>query len=215
MEGVVKQDYSQMENHRMSSMTDNSLTNYFSLLSPLTKNLITAGTDRDFDTAFDTWLVEAINRIEANKLNFKDLGEESLSAVLAASLTTPEISVTQEQNSNGHVDLTIKLTNAPQLRIKLGEAKIWRGKEYHVNGLGQLINRYTTGRECRGFVISYVKIKDVANLFIDLRHHIDTSKPFNLDGLCQDHNIRWSFISIHKHTSGESISVCHVGCNLH
>lgn len=72
-----------------------------------------------------------------------------------------------------HVDLTLRLLNSSPQRMKLGEAKIWRGKEYYAKGLDQLLNRYTTGRECRGFVISYVKTKDIKGLFEDLRKHID------------------------------------------
>jgi hypothetical protein len=199
-------------------MKKSTLYNYIELtkkLSRETLDLITANNDEEFDAAFDNWLTQAIAKMEANKLNYKSLDENGLSAVLAATLSTGEISVTQEQNSNGHVDLTIKLNNSSPQRIKLGEAKIWHGKEYHAKGLDQLLNRYTTGRECRGFVVSYVKIKDIKGLFQDLRKHIDDTKPFNLDGLCRDHGIKWSFLSQHKHNSGELVGVCHIGCNLH
>lgn len=198
-------------------MSDSNLYNYIELtkkLSRETLDLITAESEEDFDKAFDNWLTQAIAKLEANKSNYESLDENGLSAVLAATLSTGEISVTQEQNSNGHVDLTIKLNNSSPQRIKLGEAKIWRGKEYHVKGLDQLLNRYTAGRECRGFVISYVKLKDIRNLFESLRKYIDQSKTFNLEGMCRDHNIKWSFLSTHKHSSGESISICHIGCNL-
>ena len=199
-------------------MENSTLYNYFELtkkLSRETLDLITANSDEEFDSAFDNWLTQAISRMEANKLNYSKLDENGLSSVLAASLTTGEISVTQEQNSNGHVDLTIKLNNSSTPRTKLGEAKIWRGKEYHIKGLDQLLNRYTTGRECRGFVISYVQQKDIKGLFEDLRKHIDSEKPFNLEGLCLNHNIKWSFLSNHKHNSGELITICHIGCNLY
>lgn len=199
-------------------MSESNLYNYIELMKKLSRetlDLITANSDAEFDVAFDNWLTQAIAKMEANKLNYNSLDENGLSAVLASTLSTGEISVTQEQNSNGHVDLTVKLNNSSTSRIKLGEAKIWRGKEYHVKGLDQLLNRYTTGRECRGFVISYVKLKDIKGLFEDLRKYIDKSKPFNLEGLCLDHNIKWSFLSKHKHTSGELIAICHIGCNLH
>ena len=199
-------------------MEKSTLYNYVELtkkLSRETLDLITANSDEEFDSAFDNWLTQAISRMEANKLNYSKLDENGLSSVLAASLTTGEISVTQEQNSNGHVDLTIKLNNSSTPRTKLGEAKIWRGKEYHIKGLDQLLNRYTTGRECRGFVISYVQQKDIKGLFEDLRKHIDSEKPFNLEGLCLNHNIKWSFLSNHKHNSGELITICHIGCNLY
>lgn len=198
-------------------MSESNLYNYIELtkkLSRETLDLITANSDEEFDSAFDNWLTQAISRMEANKLNYSKLDENGLSSVLAASLTTGEISVTQEQNSNGHVDLTVKLNNSSTPRTKLGEAKIWRGKEYHVKGLDQLLNRYTTGRECRGFVISYVQQKDIKGLFEDLQKHINSEKPFNLEGLCLEHNIKWSFLSNHKHNSGELITICHIGCNL-
>lgn len=199
-------------------MSESNLYNYIELqkkLSRETLDLVTANTEEEFDSAFDNWLTQAVSKLEANKLNYKNLDEEGLSAVLAATLTTGEISVTQEQNSNGHVDLTVKLNNSSPQRKKLGEAKIWRGKEYHVSGLDQLLNRYTTGRECRGFVISYVKIKDIKDLFEKLRKHIDEKKTFKLEGLCEDHNIKWSFLSKHKHDSGELVAICHLGCNMH
>jgi hypothetical protein len=199
-------------------MSESNLYNYIELMKKLSRetiDLITANTDEEFDTAFDNWLTQAIAKMEENKLNYMLLDENGLSAVLAATLSTGEISVTQEKNSNGHVDLTVKLNNSSTPRIKLGEAKIWRGKKYHAKGLDQLLNRYTTGRECRGFVISYVRLKDIKGLFEDLRKHIDKSKPFKLEGLCLDHNIKWSFLSKHKHRSGELIAICHIGCNLH
>lgn len=199
-------------------MKESNLYNYIELtkkLSRETLDMVTANTEEEFDDAFDNWLTQTISKLECNKLNYKSLDENGLSAVLASTLSTGEISVTQEQNSNGHVDLTVKLNNSSTQRIKLGEAKIWRGKEYHVSGLDQLLNRYTTGRECRGFVISYVRLKDIKNLFESLRRYIEDSKPFNLEGLCKDHNIKWSFLSNHKHSSGELISICHIGCNMH
>lgn len=215
---MVSQDSSKMENNKLNMMSESNLYNYIELtkkLSRETLDLITATTDEEFDTAFDNWLTQAIAKMEAGKKEFKILSEDGLSNILACTLSTPEISVTREQNSNGHVDLTVKLLNSSPQRIKLGEAKIWRGNEYHAKGLDQLLNRYTTGRECRGFVISYVKSKDIKALFEDLRKHIDGSKPFNLEGLCLDHNIKWSFLSNHKHNSGELIAICHIGCNLH
>lgn len=138
-------------------MSDSNLNQYIELtkkLSRETLDLVTAETEEEFNSAFDNWLTQAIAKLESNKLNYQPLDEEGLSAVLAATLSTGEVSVTQEQNSNGHVDLTIKLNNSSPQRSKLGEAKIWKGKEYHIKGLDQLLNRYTTGRECRGFVIS-------------------------------------------------------------
>ena len=194
---------------------ENSAAKYFDNLSTQTKDLLVAETDAEFDAAFDNWLVVAISRLESSSNEFRDLGEDAISSILSGYLSTGEVSVTRETHSNGHVDLTIKLVNSAVNRTKLGEAKIWSGSSYHTKGLGQLLNRYSTGRECRGFVISYVKNQDIKSLFEKLRKYIDTEKPFDLQGVCNDHNIKWSFLSSHKHSSGETVEVCHVGCNMY
>ncbi|HDQ15791.1 MAG TPA: hypothetical protein ENN45_01890, partial [Bacteroidetes bacterium] len=172
------------------SNRNNSAARYFENLSVQTKDLIVAETDAEFDKAFDNWLEVAISRLESSSKEFKDLGEDAISSILAGYLSTGEVSVTRETHSNGHVDLTVKLVNSPTNRTKLGEAKIWSGPSYHTKGLGQLLNRYTTGRECRGFVISYVKLQDIKALFEKLRQYIDNEKSCNLQGICKDHNIR-------------------------
>ncbi len=198
-------------------MEESNLYDYIELtkkMSPITLDLVTAETDEEFDSAFDHWLTQGVAQLERNSKNFKKLDEEGLSAALAIALTTGEVSVTQEENSNGHVDLTIKLVNASKPRLKLGEAKIWKGNSYHIKGLEQLLKRYTTGRECRGFVISYVRLKDITGLFTELRKYINDHKSCDLNDLCKDHNIQWSFLSDHKHGSGKLVEVCHVGCNL-
>lgn len=197
------------------SNRENSAARYFDNLSVQTKDLIVAETDAEFDKAFDNWLEVAISRLESSSKEFKDIGEDAISSILAGYLSTGEVSVTRETHSNGHVDLTVKLVNSSANRTKLGEAKIWGGPSYHTKGLGQLLNRYTTGRECRGFVISYVKLKDIKSLFEKLREYIDDEKSYDLDGICKDHNIKWSFLSSHKHSSGELVEVCHVGCNMY
>ena len=197
------------------SNKDNSAARYFDNLSVQTKDMLVAETDAEFDKAFDNWLVVGISRLELSSKEFNDLGEDAISSILAGYLSTGEVSVTRETHSNGHVDLTVKLVNSAASRTKLGEAKIWDGPSYHTKGLGQLLNRYTTGRECRGFVISYVRLQDIKSLFTKLREYIDNKKPYELQGLCKDHNIRWSFLSSHKHSSGEIVEVCHVGCNMY
>src|SRR5687768_1201317 len=76
--------------------------------APAYLDLLTAETDAEFEVAFDAVLGKAVVRLEENKKNFEPLDEEGLSAVLAAALTIPGMTVTQETNSNGHVDLTIE-----------------------------------------------------------------------------------------------------------
>jgi hypothetical protein len=127
----------------------------------------------------------------------------------------PGLTVTQETNSNGHVDLLIEVNHCTPIRTKLAEAKIYKGYAYHVSGLNQLLNRYTTGREGRGLLIIYVRNKNIKNLMKKLRTDIDDKSPEQQHGVCVDHLLQWSFITVHEHSSGEKLEVGHIGCNLY
>jgi len=179
-------------------------------------DMFAAATDEQFEKAFTDVLQWAVMHLERNKKNFQKLDEEGLSAVLAGALGIPGwLAVHQEANSNGHVDLTIEAVGCIPSRVKLGEAKIYSGPAYHVKGLQQLLQRYTTGREGRGLMIAYVKKKDIKGLIEKLRTHLNTELPLAQQGPCQDDALRWSFVSVHSHSSGESVQVGHIGCNLY
>lgn len=178
-------------------------------------DLFTARTEDEFEAAFDVLLDKAVRHLEKNKVNFQTLGEEGLSAVLAGSLSIPGLAVTQESHSNGHVDVLIEAYLCVPARTKLGEAKIYDGPAYHVQGLGQLLGRYSTGREGRGLVISYVRKKDIKALVDKLRVQLDKDLPLGQTGPTRDHFLKWSFLTTHAHGSGEELHVGHVGCNLH
>jgi hypothetical protein len=101
------------------------------------------------------------------------------------------------------------------MRRKLGEAKIYSGPAYHEKGLRQLIDRYSTGRESRGLLLNYVRKSDIAEVIKTLRQSLDTNLPLRQKGPTQDHKLKWSFSSVHGHSSGEDLAVDHVGCNLY
>jgi hypothetical protein len=118
-------------------------------------------------------------------------------------------------NSNGHVDLTIEADHCTPPRRRVGEAKIYRGPAYHIEGLKQLLNRYTTGREGRGLLIVYFRNRDISGLVAKLRRAMDDMLPCEQRGKTGDHTLKWSFLSIHGHSCGDDVQVGHVGCNLH
>lgn len=182
--------------------------------SPSFLDLITSENSEDWDTAIDSLIVRAVQHLEQNKKNFRALDEEGLTGVLVAGLTNTFIDVTQETHSNGHVDITIKSTEEFLFHRTLGEAKIYDGPEYHIGGIKQLIERYSTGRECRGFVIAYVTKKDIVNLMQKIRDKMDADLPVDQADKTTEHRLKWSFLSLHKHNSGEVLGVCHIGCNL-
>ena len=117
--------------------------------------------------------------------------------------------------STAHVDLTIEVDQCSPARIKLGEAKIYSGPSYHIKGIGQLLGRYTTGRENAGLLINYVRKKDIKGITAKLKTAMDKKLPENQTGPCEDHTLKWSLVTKHKHSSGEIVSIGHIGCNLH
>lgn len=137
----------------MSTRT-NSVAEFFEIYrrrSPAFLDLAVAKTDDEFEAAFAVILERAVQHLEKNKKNFAKLDEEGLSGALAGTLSIPGLlTVAQEAHSNGHVDLTIEIDNCSPARVKLGEAKIYSGPSYHIQGISQLLCRYTTGREAPG-----------------------------------------------------------------
>jgi hypothetical protein len=182
--------------------------------APEYADLLTATTQDEFDEAFCPLLERALVHLEQNKKNFNQLTEEGLTAVLAASISVPGLTVTQETNSNGHVDITIDADHCTPTRRKLGEAKIYNGPAYHLAGLEQLLKRYTSGREGRGILLVYCKAKDIAGKVKNIRAEMDQSLPQLQQGQTSDHKLKWSFRSRHSHSSGELVEVDHVSCNL-
>jgi len=178
-------------------------------------DLLTAGTDEEFEAAFTALLDKAVLHLERNKKNFQKLDEEGLTAALAGTLTVPGLIVTQETNSNGHVDLTIEADHCVPARIKLGEAKIYASPSYHIKGIGQLLGRYTTGRETSGLLINYVRKPDIKAITATLRAAMDKQLPEQQTGPCEDFPLKWSLLTKHKHSSGEVQAIGHVGCNLY
>ena len=177
--------------------------------------LLCADTDQKFDDAVDAFVERAVIHLEANSKSFIDLDEVGLSGVFAAYLNMPGLTVTQETHSNGHVDLTLSADHCTPARKKLCEAKIYDGPAYHIKGLNQLLTRYTTGREGRGIVLSYVKKKNISGLVTAVREKMDADLPCEQQGSTVDHKLKWSFLSSHAHSCGDTLQVCHVSCNMY
>jgi hypothetical protein len=178
--------------------------------------ILVSQTEEEFDEGLEEILERAVDHLEKNANYIHENDEEGISAFLAAFLTVPGyIRVTQEAYSNGHVDLTIEAEYTPSPRRRLAEAKIYKGPEYHVKGLKQLIDRYTTGRERSGIMVEYIKGEGIKNLVVKVRSHLDASKPCLQDGNSQDHRIKWAFTTRHQHSSGEMLRILHLNCNLY
>ena len=195
----------------------NSLNALVTALTPAQRDLVTAQTKTEFDDAFSALVLDAVRRLEKDSKNFVGLCEDGLSSLLCGFISgSNALIVTREESSNGHVDLTFKAQLCKPQREVLGEAKIFNYYNWHESGLSQLVERYSTGREDRGLLLVYVKKDGIKDRMEKLRDELDEKRPCGQTQASSKHNqIKWSFFTAHKHSSGEEIEIWHLGCNLH
>ena len=167
-----------------------------------------------FNSAVEDILEEVIHELESSAKEYSALGEDGISSVLVTGVNGRNgVRAFREMNSNGHVDITIKSTLRPTNQL-LGEAKIYNGPRYHVEGMDQLLNRYTTGRFPYAFMVEYVRNTAVKTACQKIRDHLDEHRPFAQLCDCKDHQIVWSFCSTHEHKSASKITVLHLSVHL-
>jgi len=176
-----------------------------------------AETEAEFDVCLEELIEATIKEMEQRANYLTEDKEDKISCYLAMGLNFPSVlRVTQETHSNGHVDITIEGAGIVQPFLRLGEAKIYRTYSYHLGGMEQLINRYSTGRVNTGFIFVYVKKEGVKEIMEDLMNKLDSNKSFSQIGKSQAHSkIKWSYNTKHIHSSGEELRVLHLGINLY
>ncbi|TAW65989.1 hypothetical protein ELI15_17155 [Rhizobium ruizarguesonis] len=182
---------------------------------PGLRKLFQARTADDFDDFLDRHFEKCVQRMEAEAHHLKTDSEEKLSAFLAAALDMPGLAVTREGYSNGRVDLTIRVESTMFPEQRLAEAKIYAGPAYHEQAIEQLVSRYSTGRQTRGYVVEYFKDAGIATMVLKLRKKADTDLPVKQHGATGDHSMKWAYVSDHLHSSAEMINVVHINVNLH
>ena len=64
-------------------------------------------------------------------------------------------------------------------------------------------------------MIAYHRAKNIAGAIAKLKAEMNENRPLEQKGPTQESPIKWSFLSVHGHSSGEDIEVAHYGCNLH
>ncbi len=117
------------------------------------------------------YLVEKIRSIcselEENSNLYSAMNEDDISSTITQMLNQNSfITATREQNSRGHVDITItfpSILSSHNYKCK-GEAKIWGGYERAVEGFEQ-IDGYSTGRQKNSFLIYYFQIMTCDTIF--------------------------------------------------
>lgn len=190
------------------------LTDRIRQFSPEHLDVFASLSDDEFQTTFDALLGKALDGMEKNSKHFKGMEEPPLSAILKLAMSVPGLSVSQEEHSNGHADLTFTFYRFGIERHILGEAKIHDGPQYHIKGLTQLMG-YMTGRELRGLMVVYMQKANGSQLMQKVRDTMDAEKPEQQQGPTQAHALKWAFNSHHLHPCGDSLQISHVACNLY
>ena len=190
------------------------LTNHLRQDSPQHLDLFASLSDDEFQVAFDALLNKVMAGLEEIKNGLQTLDEPTLSGLLRLGMMTTGLSVSIEQYSNGHADLTVESYRLGIARRILGEAKIYDGPKYHIDGISQLLG-YMTGREQRGLMVVYMRKANGSQLMKKIQNTIDKKKPAKQQGLTTPHAMKWAFDSKHLHSCGDNIRISHVTCNLH
>lgn len=194
-------------------MPAKNIEDYLNRFGPPQLRVFLAASDIEFVDAVEASLESAIQHMEAGATFNHNRDERALVHELVGCLAGGGLSALNEAHSNGHVDVTIVHWQHNGWRV-LGECKIYHGPAYHLEGCQQILNRYTTGRLPRTFCLDFVQEAEIRQRMQGIRDHMDTHRPMNQNGIARNHAMRWAFLTIHRHTSGEDVSILHIGCNL-
>jgi hypothetical protein len=180
---------------------------------PAAMKVMQARTETGFVVAVEELLMEGIHHLECNAVNFRPLGENGLTAAMVQSFNRHGIRAHQEANSNGHVDLYIENSLRPVLAV-CGEAKVYRGVAYHIQGLVQVVG-YATARCGFAFIIEYVRDRPVVKAIDEIQNALNAALPESQRGPCQNHGaMAFALVSSHAHPSGCNIRITHAAANL-
>jgi hypothetical protein len=192
-----------------------SLERLFGLLeahNPNIVELLTAQTEEAFVEATDGAIERAVRTIESGATQYSNLDERGLSQLLADFLNLAGYQATAERNNNGHVDVVVEHAFGRRWKY-LGECKIHRGYQHHVDGCEQLLG-YCTGRERRAFCMDFFDKVGAFEKMQKLRRDVDTRLPLAQKAPSVDHRIAGAFVTSHRHDSGSDVEILHVGCSV-
>lgn len=182
------------------------------LHNPCFKALIAADSEEDFVAATEGGLERAMQKIEGGSKEYSKLDEPGLSHIVVDLLSAMGWRATAETNSNGHVDVVVESAFGGGWKY-LGECKIYKGYQYHIDGCEQLLG-YCTGREKRGFCMDFIKSKGAFSKMSAIRDRMNEERPLNQQSFGVDHDILGAFLTNHAHASGSVVEILHLGCSV-
>lgn len=174
------------------------------------KDLLLAKTELEFIEATEGAIERAMKTIENGSKEYATLKEPGLSHLLADCLNLMGWRATAETNNNGHVDVVVECAFGRHWKY-LGECKLHKGYQYHVDGCEQLLG-YCTGREPRAFCMDFINAVDCFTQMTKLRARMDEELPLKQNSPGADHSIRGGFVTSHDHASGAVVEILHLGC---
>jgi hypothetical protein len=171
--------------------------------------------ERESVEAVDVVLNIAIRTLEENAKSHSRLGELALSTMLTDLISRSAVPCQKEGYRNGHVDIIVGHPRLKHFQY-LGECKIYKGFRHHCSGCEQLLNRYSTGRDMRGFLLEFFNRSDMYKLLQTLKTKFDTVFPLEMKAPSKEHgHIKGAFVSLHSHFTSTDVEVLHLGCNLY
>lgn len=194
---------------------DSSLERLFGVLECHNPNLLAlfrAKSVHDFVAATEVAIERAMKTIENGSKQYSKLGERGLSLLLADCLNHSGYRATAETYNNGHVDVVVECAFGRCWRY-LGECKLHKGYQYHVDGCQQLLG-YCTGREPRAFCMDFINATDAFKKMAKLRTDMDEKLPLKQKAVATNHEILGGFVTHHDHSSGSVVEILHLGCSV-
>ncbi len=192
---------------------DSSLERFLGLLeghNSNLKDLLLAKTEPEFIGATEGAIERAMKTIENGSKEYATLNEPGLSHLLADCLNLMGWRATAETNNNGHVDVVVECAFGRHWKY-LGECKLHKGYQYHVDGCEQLLG-YCTGREPRAFCMDFINATDAFRKMKKLRDEMDQKLPLKQKAAGANHIILGAFLTRHDHESGAVVEILHLGC---
>lgn len=185
----------------------------FKLHCPDFDRVACAETEVEFCEAVGVAVRHCLQKLEDRRKHLVAAGEVELSTDLADLLTCSGLPTTAEPHVNGHVDLVVSHFEMGRYRM-LGECKLDRGPKYHCEGTAQVLG-YCCGAEHRALCIGFCKLPDVKGRMDNNRRHFEQDADCHSLAGTRDHDLPWSFLGTHRHSSGDIVEVLHIAANLH
>lgn len=200
----------------MGAPMDDSLRSYYEhmqRINPAATEAFMSTTEEDFGNSVIHAVARIVALMEEDATHLNGSHEVKLTTEICRTLKASGIMASAEEYSKGHVDVTIAHPNGKPFKV-IGECKKWRSPSNHVKGCSQVM-KYSTGRHRVTFCMEFFDESGMYDLLSRLKQYFDEKRP--LAQLSESEvvtDIRGAFRTIHKHDSGATIEISHMGCNL-